>query len=296
MTQLPPDLPPTLPAHAAPSRRAVLLSLLATLLVRPRAAAAGGIYPWRATAAAPGQTLEGRFPAPPGFERVAAPAGSFAAWLRALPLHEDGAHVHLHTGAAKARQDVHAAVIAIDTGQRDLQQCADAVMRLRAEWQFATGRVNDIAFTMTEGGRVPFSRWAKGERPSPSGKQWRRSAAPDASYASLRRYLDFVFSYAGTASLEKQLASVAAKDDVAAGDVFIKGGFPGHAVLVADVAQNPVTKAKRFLLVQSFMPAQEMHVLRNPQNPDGSPWYSPPNGELVTPEWTFPAGSLRRWR
>lgn len=285
-----------LPAHTALSRRTALLSLLAALIATPPGAIAEGVYPWRDSAAAPGQTLEGRFPAPSGFERVAADPGSFAAWIRALPLHADGAEVHLHTGAGKARQDVHAAVIAIDTGPRDLQQCADAIMRLRAEWQFATGRTNDIAFTMTEGGRVPFSRWAKGERPSPSGKQWKRSAAPDASYASLRRYLDFVFSYAGTASLEKELAPVSAKDDVVAGDVFIKGGFPGHAVLVADVAQNPVTMAKRFLLIQSFMPAQEMHVLRNLENPDGSPWYSPPNGALVTPEWTFPAGSLRRWR
>ena len=132
-------------------------------------------------------------------------------------------------------------------------------------------------------------------------RRWtaRSTAGRDCHHAAARRLSVWrepaVFSYAGTASLEKELASVDQIDDIAPGDVFIKGGFPGHAVLVADVAVNPVTKAKRFLLVQSFMPAQEMHVLRNPQNPDGSPWYSPPPGPLVTPEWTFPAGSLRRW-
>jgi hypothetical protein len=295
MTLPPPSDDTALPQRATPGRRTLMLALLACIAAGP-GAVAEGLYAWRDVAAAPGQTLERRFAPPSGFERIAAAPDSFAAWLRALPLQEDGARVQLHTGAEKRRQDVHAAVVAIDTGTRDLQQCADAIMRLRAEWLFGAGRLKDIAFTMTEGGRVPFSRWAKGERPSPSGKMWKRTASPDTSHASLRRYLDFVFSYAGTASLEKELAPVTQLDGLAPGDVFIKGGFPGHAVLVADVAVNPVTKAKRFLLIQSYMPAQDMHVLRNPENPDGSPWYSLPPGPLVTPEWTFPAGSLRRWR
>nr|HPG89492.1 DUF4846 domain-containing protein [Hyphomicrobium sp.] len=83
--------------------------------------------------------------------------------------------------------------------------------------------------------------------------------------------------------------------DVEIGDVFIKGGFPGHAVLVADIAVHPLTKSKRMLLVQSYMPAQDIHVLKNFSNGDGSPWYAVPSSELVTPEWTFAAGSLKRW-
>ena len=281
------------------SRREVLVALGTTALCGYAAPlAAAGFYPWieagTAAGAAAGATLETRFAPPPGFTRMRAPAGSFAAWLRGLPMKPVDAPVHLYTGAEKARQDVHAGVIAMDTGTRDLQQCADAVMRLRSEWLFSAGRLDDIAFTMTEGGRVPFSRWAKGERPAPSGKSWKKGASADASYQSLRRYLDFVFSYAGTASLEKELVA-AAPLEVETGDVFIKGGFPGHAVLVADMAENSITKAKRFLLLQSYMPAQEIHVLKNPANGDGSPWYAPPGGELVTPEWTFPAGSLKRW-
>jgi hypothetical protein len=84
--------------------------------------------------------------------------------------------------------------------------------------------------------------------------------------------------------------------ELAAGDLFIKGGFPGHAVLVADVAQNKATGERRFLLVQSFMPAQEMHVLKNPADPDASPWYPLDFGDrLVTLEWVFPRESLRGW-
>jgi len=189
---------------------------------------------------------------------------------------------------------VHTAVIDIDVGNRDLQQCADAVMRLRAEWLFGENRASEIVFDVTEGGRVSFSRWANGERPSPNGKVWKKSAVPDATYENFRKYMDFIFAYAGTASLERELRPVEVAE-VQAGDVFIKGGFPGHAVLVADVARHATTRAPRFLLVQSYMPAQQIHVLKNFANGDGSPWYAPPIGDLVTPEWTFPPKSLRRW-
>lgn len=213
---------------------------------------------------------------PTGFTRVAAESGTWAAWLRGLPMKPAGAPVLLFTGVQKWRQDVHVAVIDIDTGKRNLQQCADAIMRLRAEWLFAAGRQSDIAFNDTEGKRLRFS------------------SRRDSGYGSFRKYMDYVFAYAGTYSLERELKPVAA-GDIAIGDVFIKGGFPGHAVLVVDMAVNAQTGEKRFLLAQSYMPAQDIHILKNPAD-EGSPWYAASlEGELVTPEWTFPAGSLRRW-
>ena len=106
--------------------------------------------------------------------------------------------------------------------------------------------------------------------------------------------MDLVFAYAGTYSLDRELKS-ASVDDLRIGDVFIKGGFPGHAILVADMAMNAAGE-KRFLLVQSYMPAQEMHVLKNPNATDGSPWYTTDFGaHLVTPEWTFARTQLKRW-
>ncbi len=222
------------------------------------------------------------------------PETSFAGWLRGLPVKPEGAAVTLFDGQAKARQDVHAAVLDIDTGRRDLQQCADAVMRLRAEWLYAQRRYGDIGFNFTSGKRVAFARYAKGERPDSSGATWRGRAKPDRSYGAFRRYMDLIFAYAGTASLAKELKPAQA-GDIRIGDVFIKGGFPGHAVLVADMAESESTGEKRFLLVQSYMPAQDIHVLKNPADASGSPWYAIPERSLVTPEWTFAAGSLMRW-
>lgn len=279
------------------TRRTLLIggTASAVALLGRRAQADASAYRWQPAAT---DTLAARFAPPAGFQRNAAAAGSFAAWLRGLPLKPANTPVLLFNGQPKFRQDVHAAVIDIDVGTRDLQQCADAAMRLRAEWLYAMQRPNEIAFNDTGSGKpIAFSRWAAGDRPRPSGRAlaWSRSAAPDAGYASFRRYMDTVFTWAGTHSLERQLAAVPLAD-IAAGDLFIKGGFPGHAVLVADVARS-AAGATRFLLLQSFMPAQQMHVLKNLQDADAPPWYRLDFGDrLLTPEWVFPRDSLRRWR
>ena len=77
------------------------------------------------------------------------------------------------------------------------------------------------------------------------------------------------------------------------GDVFLRGGFPGHAVIVLDVAADE-TGARAFLLGQSFMPAQQIHVLKNPAG--ASIWYEArASGPLVTPEWKFNYTDLRRF-
>ncbi|MBL8922791.1 MAG: DUF4846 domain-containing protein [Myxococcaceae bacterium] len=253
--------------------------------------ASAGPYGWGVDG---GVTLEQRFPPPEGFTRVSAEQGSFGAWLRGLPLAPEGTPVLLHSGAEKARQDVHAAVIDLDVGTKDLQQCADAVMRLRAEWLYGTGKAKAVSFNDTgKGAPMPFSRWAKGERPKAKGNAlvWSATAKPDESRASFRAYLDTVFMWAGTSSLEKQLVK-RPLDAIAPGDVFIKGGFPGHAVIVLDVAKRG--DEARLLLGQSYMPAQNLHVLKQA---DGDPWFSAPTADAKyeTPEWTFPPGSLRTW-
>ncbi len=261
-----------------PSRlHTVNLLALLMVLVLPATASAAPRYLWP-TAPASAETLSSRFPPPQGFERQPAARGSFAEWLRGLPMKPEGSPVLIHTGSRKWRQDVHLAVIDIDIGTRDLQQCADAIMRLRGEWLYANSRIKDIAFNNTKGKPMRFADRSKTD------------------YASFRKYMDYVFAWAGTYSLEREMKPVDVAD-IAIGDVFIKGGFPGHAVLVADLVVNPSTGEKRVLLTQSYMPAQDIHVLKNPSSRDGSAWYATDFGDtLVTPEWNFARSSLRRWR
>ena len=102
-----------------------------------------------------------------------------------------------------------------------------------------------------------------------------------------------IFNYAGTASLTKELKSKKIKE-IEAGDVFIWGGFPGHAIIVVDVAEHTESGKKIFMVAQSYMPAQSIHILRNFNNHNLSPWYTEDFGpQLETPEWTFERNSLK---
>lgn len=243
-------------------------------------------------------TLAKRIPVPEGFVRVKTKPGSYYSWLRNLPLLESGSPVKLYNGSLKGTQDVHVAVINMDVGKRDLQQCADAVMRLRAEFLFSVMDWESIRFKYTSGDRIDFSRWSKGERPKVAGNKvvWTSGNKKGTDHGNFREYLDNVFTYAGSSSLSKELLPVKI-NEMMIGDVFIVGGFPGHAVTVIDMAENPATGEKRFMLCQSYMPAQQVHVLKNPGSDAVTPWYPVPaaGAELQTPEWTFPPNSLKRF-
>lgn len=216
----------------------------------------------------------GAIPVPEGYERISVPADSFGEWLRAIPLKKDD-RVYLYNGRLKRTQSAQFAVLDIPVGEKDLQQCADAVMRLRAEYLFSAKRYDEIEFRDNNN---KLYKWTQG-----------------ASKAGFERYLEQVFNWCGTASLEKQLRPAGSLQRMQPGDVFIKGGFPGHAMIVADMAVNSEGK-KIFMLAQSYMPAQDIHLVKNPVDDKLSPWYEiTDNGGIDTPEWTFEPGQLRTW-
>lgn len=246
----------------------------------------------------PAQSIENRIPAPEGFERITLSTGCFGDWLRHLPLKAGTPDVMLYNGQKKAIQTAHIAVLDIDVGDRDLQQCADAVIRLRAEYLFARQRLENIHFQFTSGDVLEFLKWCDGTRPLVTGNrvQWVKSASADWSYAEFRKYLDTLFQYAGSNSLSRELEAVKDVKGMKVGDVFIKGGFPGHAVLVVDMARDPRTGRKVFLLAQSYMPAQDIHILKNPMDAKLSPWYGVDFGAVLnTPEWVFARNDLKRF-
>lgn len=244
-----------------------------------------------------GKTVETRFNPPSGYRRVAASPGSYTAFLRQLPLKPHGAVVHYYNGEAKEGTGVYAAVLDLDIGNKDLQQCADAVMRLRAEYLFAAGRPDDIHFRLTNGFLAGFAKWAQGYRVAVAGNStsWQKAALPAADHKSLRSYLDFVYAYAGSLSLSKELKPVS-WTDMQPGDVLIIGGSPGHAETVMDMAEDEHGD-KVFLLSQSYMPAQDIQVLENPSNADISPWYQLKQAPYTvrTPEYDFTTADLKRW-
>ena len=236
-------------------------------------------------------------PLPNNFERVES-QNDFATYLRALPLDTTDNVVHLYNGQQKANQNVHYAIIKMDVGNRDLQQCADAVMRLKAEQLYQAKQYDEITFMFTNGDWVDFNKYAKGFRPSINGNKitWSKTKPESFSYETFRAYMNLVFSYAGTLSLSKQLEKVDDFNDIAVGDVIIIGGSPGHAVIVVDVAIEKSTQKKIFMIAQSYMPAQEIHILKNLENKRLSPWYEIPTGQsIITPEYGFTKDDLMRF-
>ena len=211
---------------------------------------------------------------PNGYERMKADSNSFAAWLRTLVLKENKT-VYLYDGNPKASQLAQFAVLNISVGNKNLQQCADAVMRLRAEYLFEQKRFDEISFidnnaTVYEF-KIPYTK------------------------DHFTNYLQQVFGMCGSASLSKQLKAVASFSKIASGDVLIRGGFPGHAAIVMDVAENAAGK-KIFMLAQSYMPAQDIHVLINPADENLSPWYEVNDDiKILTPEYLFFKNELKRW-
>lgn len=65
-----------------------------------------------------------RISAPEGYTREKVTAGSFGDWLRHIPLKPGNPEVHLFNGKLKNYQEGHFAVVDIDAGTGDLQQCA----------------------------------------------------------------------------------------------------------------------------------------------------------------------------
>ena len=234
---------------------------------------------------------------PAGFSYTRSADTSCSNWLLDLELKDDNT-VYLHDGRLKSDQTIHYRVLDIDIGKKDLVQCADAAMKLRGDFLFNMGRINDLNFIATSGDTLSFSKWLKGIR-------WREQGARLVRYKSnlsnnnatkeYDRFMELVFSYCGTYSLSRQLTPVHKINSIQPGDVFIQGGFPGHALTVMAVAENRAGE-KIFLLSQGYMPAQDIHILKNFQDRELSPWYSSKSiFPLYTPQWQFESGSLKRW-
>ncbi|HMK18718.1 MAG TPA: DUF4846 domain-containing protein [Chitinophagaceae bacterium] len=242
------------------------------------------------------ETIRG-IPLPKGFNYVDDGDSAYSNWLLDLKLKKSKT-VYLYNGKLKSNQDVQYGVLNIDIGKKDLIQCADAAMKLRADHLFEKHLYDQIKFISTSGNELSFKNWLKGIR-------WKVQGAKLVSYNTLNEepniqqeynsFMDFVFTYCGTFSLSKQLKAVNDSKSLQPGDIFVYGGFPGHAVTVMAVAKNEAGKII-FLLSQGYMPAQDIHILKNYIDPDLSPWYDLSDiYPLYTPQWEFDKGSLKRW-
>jgi hypothetical protein len=198
-----------------------------------------------------------------------------------------------YRGKVIREQKKHAAIIDYDVGNTDLQQCADALMRLRAEYLFSQKRFHEIGFHFTSGHRYSYTEYCKGKRPVPRGNSVRFvSTSPvSISHQSLRQYLDIVYTYAGTISLANELLT-ATKFTI--GTIIISPGSPGHCLIITDEATG-VDGEKLYKLVEGYTPAQSIYVLRNVAEPTLGYWHRLSKGPLETASYIFQTYQLKKF-
>ena len=243
-------------------------------------------------------SLEARFPTPPRYQRIALQRGSFGEWLRGLPLAAPGTPVLNNSGEAAfaADDDYVAAVLAIDVGAGDLQQSADAVVRLHGEWLWASEKRDAIGYRSSTKLDMPFSRWQKGQRLLASGPNvfWVVKTKPrEPTYSDFRQYIDAVMLWSNNVSLAARATHVEDPAQLTAGDFFVQSRGKGHAILVLDVAQKPSGERVALLGQALQSPAQSIHVLRLGHE---TAWFSlrPPNPVLTPRADEFAWAELER--
>ena len=97
-----------------------------------------------------------------GYVRPQNSIGSFGEWLRNIDLKKDKT-VYKFDGIRKLNQSAQFAVLNISVGKKDLQQCADAVMRLRAEYLYSLKKFEEIIFTDNNGVPYKFNQLSPGK-------------------------------------------------------------------------------------------------------------------------------------
>ncbi len=228
---------------------------------------------------AKGVTIREAFPPPAGSTRVEAPP--FGAWLQQQLLEDAAAPVLTYDGRVVRHNG---RVVQLPLVKGDLQQCADAILRLRAEWLRETGQ--PVVLYATSGDPIPWSRFQGGERPYVSGRHlaWSSGKGP----STWDHYLSRSFNWAGTISLKAH--ETRAVTTPLPGDILIEAGSPGHAVVLLDVAREP--DGTTWILVgESYMPAQDFHVEIGPN----AGWWPLDEAGLPLPHWPLEREGLRRW-
>lgn len=191
----------------------------------------------------------GEIAAPMGYKRA---EGSYAEFMRSLPLKKRGSKVHLFTGRESHFQWLSAAVIDLPM-LSNAEQCADMTMRLRAEYLFSRGRYAEIKFRDVNGNLLQY----RGGN----------------SRAALESFLKRAYGVCSTFSVSRE-TKPRPISEVQPGDVLVyparKLEGMGHALIVIDVARRG--KKVAIMCAEGNTPARDAHIVRN-FNPVSNPWF-----------------------
>ncbi|TYA84126.1 DUF4846 domain-containing protein [Seonamhaeicola marinus] len=229
-----------------------------------------------------GLTIKTRVQTPKGFKRVTYPKGSFQEYLRNYKLKAYGSKIINYDGSEYYWQRGHIGILDIPVPKNGLQQCADALIRVRSEYLWDTNRKDDIGFNFTSGHYCSWIKYAEGYRPKINGNKvsFHKTANKDDSKANFYRYLNLIYTYSGTLSLYHELPKIGDVKNLRIGDMLIIGGSPGHIVIICDESTNEKGD-KLYMLFQGNTPAQSVHLVKNLEDHTISPWYHLEKGAII---------------
>src|SRR5699024_10057775 len=105
-----------------------------------------------------------RYPTPRDYNRIRVEEKSFGEFLRGQKLKAYGEKVIYYNGMEKDNNSIYDSVFDVDIGDRDLHQCADAIMLLRGEFLYSNGLYDKISFNFVSGFRAEYKKWMDGHR------------------------------------------------------------------------------------------------------------------------------------
>ena len=243
-------------------------------------------------------TIKSRVNLPEGFNRVTYAKGSFQDYLRNYKLKPYGTKIINYDDTEYYWQKGHIGILDITVPKNGLQQCADALIRIRSEYLWDNNRKDEIGFNFTSGHYCSWKKFAEGYRPIINGNKvtFKKTASVDYTKSNFYKYLNLIYMYSGTLSLSQELEEITEVKDLKIGDMLILGGSPGHIVMLGDEAIN--TKGEKlFLLFQGNTPAQSVHLVKNLENINISPWYNlKMNAVIPVSNFTFYNSKFARFK
>jgi len=242
-------------------------------------------------------TISSRVNAPKGYKRVSYTESSFQDYLRNYNLKPFGSKIINYDNSQYFWQGGHIGILQLPVPKNGLQQCADALIRIRSEYLWDNNRKNEIGFNFTSGHYCSWNKYAEGYRPKINGNKvtFNKTASANHSKENFYKYLNLIYMYSGTLSLFNELKSIDDLD-LQLGDMLIKGGSPGHIVMICDEVINDKGE-KLFLLFQGNTPAQSVHLVKNLEDSNISPWYQLENNALIpVSNYTFDNSKFVRFK
>ena len=220
-----------------------------------------------------GNTISTRILVPEGYVRLQTSENSFQHYLQHYTLKVYGSKIYTYTGEEFWAQDWHQGILDLDVPSNGLQQCADALIRMRSEFLWQQNRPSEIGFEFTSGHYCSWLDYAKGYRPNIKGNKvsFHKTKPENHSESNFYNYLNLIFNYSGTLSLYNELEKIPLSE-VTIGDMLVDPGTPGHINIIVDQAVDGKGN-KIFAMVQGYTPAQSVCLLKNTVESSISPWY-----------------------